>query len=304
MRTELVRVTTDDGCLLDGVLQRPEAPTESGLPVDAFLLVHGTGSNFYTHGVLETFAHQAVAAGVPALRINTRGHDQVTAIPGVKGSQRGGATYENIADCRLDLAAWIALLAGRGYRRIVLAGHSMGGVKAAFTLAHEQHPEVAALLIISSPRFVHAKFHAHPRAEAFRADYARARQLVAEGQPDQLMRITQPLPLLITAAGFLEKYGPEDRYDLLRFLPRSQRPTLVILGSRSAEQSIAFDGLAEEIKTLTHQHPHLSLRMVEGANINYTGCYEAPFREAREWFQGEAWKSGGPAAADHARPLR
>ena len=38
----------------DGALQRSQQVGR--LPVDAFLLIHGTGSNFYAPGVLETFA--------------------------------------------------------------------------------------------------------------------------------------------------------------------------------------------------------------------------------------------------------
>ena len=75
MSLELVRVVTNDEIYLDGALLLPDEGVTAELPVDAFLLVHGTGSNFYAPGVLETFARQAAEAGAPALRINTRGHD-------------------------------------------------------------------------------------------------------------------------------------------------------------------------------------------------------------------------------------
>ena len=59
MPLELIRVTTNDELYLDGALLLPESEVSSSLPVDAFLLIHGTGSNFYAPGVLETFARQA-----------------------------------------------------------------------------------------------------------------------------------------------------------------------------------------------------------------------------------------------------
>ena len=102
---ELCRVTTHDGLLLDGALRVPEQATDR-LPVDACLLVHGTGSNFTTPGVLETLAQQAVDAGLTSLRVNTRGHDLMARIPRPDGAILGGASYENIADCRHDLSAW------------------------------------------------------------------------------------------------------------------------------------------------------------------------------------------------------
>ena len=283
MPTELVRVTTDDGCQLDGVLQHPDSATESPLPFDACLLVHGTGGNFYAHGVLETFALRAVAAGAAALRINTRGHDQVCSIPCAGKSRRGGATYENVAECRLDLAAWIALLSQRGYSRILLAGHSMGGVKSTYTLAYDPFPVVRYLAVISSPRFDHARFQADPQAARFREDFARARELVAAGQPEQLLRVTQPMPLLITAGGFVEKYGPADPYNLVRWLPRVQCPTVVVIGTRSPLDSIAFAGLPEQISELAAEHRHISLRLVEGADTNYSGQYADPFEAVVDW---------------------
>src|SRR6266568_139242 len=112
---EFARVETADGLFLDGALQRPQ-PT-GPLPVDAFLLIHGTGSNFYASGVLATFAQQAVAQGTAVLRVNTRGHDGMCSIPSRTASVKGGATYERISDCPLDLTAWVNWLATVGCAR-------------------------------------------------------------------------------------------------------------------------------------------------------------------------------------------
>src|SRR5262245_5486392 len=79
MPSELIHVQTSDGLRLAGALHVPKR--EATLPVDAFLLIHGTGSNFYAPGILETFAGQAVDAGCAVLRINTRGHDGIASIP-------------------------------------------------------------------------------------------------------------------------------------------------------------------------------------------------------------------------------
>src|SRR5579862_6226124 len=102
MTIELVRVTTSDGYHLDGALHLPAAGGVNPFPFDGVLLVHGTGGNFYTHGVLESFALQAAERGVAALRINTRGHDYMSLIRGIEHSSRGGATYEVLSDCRHD----------------------------------------------------------------------------------------------------------------------------------------------------------------------------------------------------------
>ncbi len=288
MPLELVRVTTNDEIYLDGVLTLPEAGSSSSLPVDAFLLVHGTGSNFYAPGLLETFAQQAAAAGVPALRINTRGHDAICSNPGPFGALRGGAAFESIADCRHDLHAWINELLRRGYRRIALVGHSMGGVKSIYTMSQAPHPAVKFVITLSAPRFQHASYRDHPQGEKFRDEYAAARNFVDNGTPDRLMSITLPLPMLITAANYLEKYGPEDRFDLVTHLPSVGCPVLLLVGSESIIRSVAFSNQPEVLAELAQEHPHIEFQTVKDANTNYTGQWEVPFELAREWLSRQS----------------
>jgi pimeloyl-ACP methyl ester carboxylesterase len=279
---ELVRVETADGLWLDGALT--VAPRGS-FPVDAFLLVHGTGSSFYAPGVLEEFAALAVAAGATALRINTRGHDGVASIPSRHGSVKGVATFETVSDCRHDLAAWISFLADRGCRRIALVGHSMGGVKAIYAAAQEPRPEICAIVGLSPPRFCFESFQSHPSGERFRTDYARASQLAAEGRGAELISVSQPLPLLITATGFVEKYGPENRYDWHRLVPQVTVPLLVFVGSASIAASPAFAGILDA-PPVDSQGNAPSVRIVEGADINYRGYSEQLFQGAAAWLNG------------------
>ena len=77
MTVELVRTRTDDNVRLEGALFRPTAGSRGprAWPADLVILVHGTGNNFYSPGILEHAAATVAAAGTPALRINTRGHD-------------------------------------------------------------------------------------------------------------------------------------------------------------------------------------------------------------------------------------
>lgn len=284
MPAELVHVETSDGLRLDGALHLTSRAAT--LPVDAFLLVHGTGSNFYAPGVLETFARQGVESGSAVLRINTRGHDGMTSIPGTARSTRGGATYETIDDCRHDLAAWIAFLHDRGYRRIVLVGHSMGGVKALYAQAHDPHVSIVAIIGVSPPRFCHERLAAGARGERFRAEFDRMQELMAQGQGEALVPVTQPLPFVATPAGYVEKYGPDDRYDFVRYLPQIACPVLILIGSESAVHSSAFDGLAESLHALHSTCPHVECQVIAGANINYANDPQASFERGAKWLRG------------------
>ncbi len=48
---DLVQVTTADGLRLDGILRQP-TQLDSAAPIDAWLFIHGTGSNFYSAKLL------------------------------------------------------------------------------------------------------------------------------------------------------------------------------------------------------------------------------------------------------------
>lgn len=281
-QVELCRVTTSDGLLLDGALRIPVGP-RSTLPIDACLLVHGTGSNFTAPGLLEAFAHQALSAGIPSLRVNTRGHDLMARIPTERGSILGGAAYENIADCRHDLGAWVNLLVERGYRRIAVVGHSMGGVKAIYTLSRQENEHVGWLVAISPPRFNHAHFQRHKLAGQFREDYRRADALVSRGEGEVLLQVRQPMPLVMPASGFVAKYGPHDEYDIVKHLPHVQCPTLVLIGTESARNVPAFDGLQVELERIAAERRGLKVVAVEGADISYHGHMGAPFEHMADW---------------------
>lgn len=280
---ELVCAETADGLFLEGAFQRPQ-PTGK-LPVDAFLLIHGTGSNFYAPGVLETFARKAVADGAAVLRVNTRGHDGICAIPGRNGTTKGGATFEKISESPLDVTAWVNWLEGRGFSRIVLVGHSMGGVKAIYSQAHARHAAVRGIIGISPPRFAHERLVAQARGGKFREEFARASELVARGEGEQLIPVTQPLPFVATAAGYVEKYGPENRYDYVPLLARLPCPALILIGSESNRTSAAFDGVPEAIASAVVGQTHIVCEIVDGANINYAGCDSVPYLRAAAWLR-------------------
>lgn len=283
MGLHLIRAKTADGLLLDGCLQMPEVQAAQ-VKSTAWLLIHGTGSNFYCGGVLETFAEQLARERFAVARINTRGHDIISTSPGGRMPLSGGAAFESISDCVHDVRAWIDQLIQRGLQRVVLVGHSMGGVKAVFSQARDPHPNVVAVIGVSPPRFCHSVWQSSANAAAFRDHFRRAMELVEAGRGGELMLVQQPMPLWLTAAGFLAKYGPHDDYDFVPLLPRLTVPTLIMVGSESVASSPAFESTPDSIGRLQASNPHLSFHLAPGANVVYSGQLDVPVRVACDWF--------------------
>lgn len=272
MIMELVRVSAPDGVRLDGGFWAAEAQLPVDMPIDVALFWHGTGASFYSSSLQDALRDELCGAGIPTLTANTRGHDLVYVGSTSQGPRRLGAAYETVDDCRHDLHAWISHLLSRGYRRVGLFGHSLGGIKAIYAMSQNDRPDaVARICAISPARLSYRQFAAGPRAADFNAQIAAAESHVAAGRGDTLLDVTIPIPYLVSAAGYLDKYGHAERYNILDLLPRISVPTLVTLGTLEVESHDAFRGLPEEIESLAKANRHLKLSVIAGGDHIYAG---------------------------------
>ncbi len=270
---DLVQTTTRDGVRLDGAYQ--EAPGRPQIPLDAICFVHGTGGNFYGSTLFDALAERLLALGVGVLRVNTRGHDGISTALTAKGGRRQGAAYEVADDCRHDLAAWLGWLRQRAGPRVGLLGHSSGAVKALYATAHEPSLAPALVVAVSPPRLSYSAFCASPQSAEFLRTYAEAERLVAAGTPAALMEVKLPLPYVIAAAGYLEKYGPDERYNYLRFAGGLPCPVVVTLGEIEVANNMAFAGAPEELARLAARYPALRVEVVAAADHFYSAAREA-----------------------------
>ncbi len=279
---ELVAAMTSDGIKLHGAWHTTaDKPTAN---VDAVLMLHGTGSNFYSsslwHGLIPRFAE----AGLPALAVNTRGHDLATAVSALGQRRLIGAAYEQIDECRHDVRAWLDWLKERGLSRIALLGHSMGGLKSIYSQACEPHPLVTCVVAVSAPRLVYSAFVASPQGALFQSDLARAEALVAAGQPNTLIDVTFPIPYTITAGGYIDKYGRDERYDLFKHAPRLQTPLLCTFGQREL-RGAAFAGQPEQWEEMAQSGKPISVEVIADGDHVYTGCHSELAARILRWLK-------------------
>lgn len=281
MQVELIRAATPDGCSLDGALNRPAAP--GALQLDVVLLIHGTGGNFYSSTFFELLAAKLAESGVAAVRANTRGHDGVSTLLTGKGAVRMGAGYERVDDCRHDLAGWVAWAAQHVGPRVALLGHSLGAVKCLYAVAQQPSLGVQGVIAVSPPRLSYSWFCQSDRAAQFLETYRRAEACIDQGQPGALLEVKLPLPFVITAAGYVEKYSPEERYNYLMFLAAVRCPTLAMFGGVEIENNMAFQGAVDEVTRIAASRPQIAVDVVAGADHFYTGVREQAWQCIDAW---------------------
>ncbi len=272
----LVRIPTTDGLLLDGALSEPA----EGKPRQrAWVALHGTGSNFTAPGILEGLAQLLSSRGEAVLRLNTRGHDLLARIPTMSGSTRGGAAFESLGDAHRDVAAACVWLREAGYHQLSLLGHSLGGVKAIVSQSDHPVAEVDEIVALSPPRLCYERLL---QDGAFRREFEQARKLVDAGRGQEFVEMTSPLKLWMPAAGVVEKYGIDDRYDILEHLPRMATACLIFLDSKSLERSAAHRGLDSALTELSQSHAALSLQR-HPDDIRYAGSEVAIANQIVAW---------------------
>jgi len=277
MLVELVRTTTPDGMRLDGALHA--ATNTSAAPYDLALCLHGVQGNFYSSTLLEALVAPLAEQGISVLRVNTRGHDNVTA----KGRRWQGAAFEVVDECRFDLLGWLDWARERGYQRVLLLGHSLGAVKALYAAVHEAPSAIVGIVALSPPRLSYEHFCAGEERDKFLQTMTEAQRLVNERQPDAMLLAKFPFPLLISAGSYVDKYGPGGRYDFLDFLGQVNCPVLLTFGSLELEAMSAFRGIRQAIAAKVNPRQFVQVITIAGADHIYTDQHAAVAAAIVQW---------------------
>ncbi len=284
MIVDLVKTTTSDCVRLDGALVA--ATGDSQVVLDAFVFLHGAGSNFYGGSMFANITPPLTDLGLAVLWGNTRGHDGLNTAIVTGRRRRQGACYEVVDECRHDINGWLDFLKERGHERIGLFGHSLGAIKAVYSQAHEPHSNVAAIIAASPPRLSHSCFQNGERSAEALATLREADQLIKDGRPDTIMDVTFPFPILITAGGYVDKYGRDERYSIVKFADRLTCPTMFIYGQQELEHGdVAFAGVPEALAALTPAGGPFQIVTIPDADHSYSGTYDTLSGRMVDWLK-------------------
>lgn len=270
---EIHHVLTSDSVTV-GIAWMP--PRSLDTPV--LLVTHGVGNSFTLSGLWR--ACQLLAErGWGVAFLNNRGHDWVAMNPGDR--RWIGAAYERIEDGALDFQAGLNWLRERGHRRIVISGHSLGGLKAAYTQAFFPDDDVIALAMFSSPRLPDEQVWDWPAHERL---LARCRDMEAQGQGEELMHIDMPtntpaMKGLMCYRTYINKYGPEAATTTLRFADRIRVPTFLLAGELEKPQ-LSF---SMDMERAVVNAPSVRRVTIENCDHIYTGRHERVAEAAHDW---------------------
>lgn len=270
MQSELITFAAADGFPLEGLVYTPTG-TANGC---AALLVHGKVMNFYT-GPGRILPPHLTSMGYACLAMNRRGHD----LGGIRnGRDSYGGSWETFGDSQLDIAGGIAELKRRGFSKIVLFGHSFGGISAAaYAASHPQ--EISALGLLSAgsggPDYLSQVSERGMLAgDRHAAVDAEAKRLVAEGRGDQMIAVTGWW-YAITAASWV---------DLSKNVPLTVEsachypgPILALRGEKEAADLYPAEGVAQVARD------RATLAVVPGGDHFYNHTEDAFVGAVCDW---------------------
>ena len=150
-------------------------------------------------------------------------------------------------------------------------------------MATQHDTRVKCVVAGSPPRFSYSAYTALEGGEEFKRVAAQAQQHIDRGQPGALIDTVYPIPLLVTAEVFIEKYGPQEKYDILQHIPNVRCPLLVMVGTAEAQTMMAFQGLPPSLAQLAATTDNLTFASIPGADHAYTHQRDYVWGVVRQW---------------------
>jgi pimeloyl-ACP methyl ester carboxylesterase len=193
MVEELVYAKTSDGITNAGEIVAPAANTTSPIAV---IWIHGSQLNFYEPGYVK-ICRELAARGFTTLTANTRMHDLGT-VAVFRGDTRirGGVYWGRNSEQTRDLAAWVDFMIGRGFKGVLLVGHSAGTTAVQTYESLTQDPRVVGLVIASG--------RVRPGADPSPERVTEAKKLVDAGLAEALLPNADRPTSFVSAATFLD----------------------------------------------------------------------------------------------------
>ncbi len=177
----IVKVTTEDGYSHHGLLFEPELETET-----IVIHFHGSAGNYYYNDFYPYLAQLSNGLDIAFLSTNSRGSDVYNVEFGTKYT---GAAIEIFEECLLDIDAWIEFAISKGYKNIILEGHSFGTNKIQYYAINGKHRSlVEALILLGFTDSYGGQFEYLTKIGKRNEDILKeAEELVKKGKPYQLL---------------------------------------------------------------------------------------------------------------------
>ena len=130
--------------------------------------------------------------------------------------------------------------------------------------AFENDPRVQVVIPISPVRLSYSYYMNSADAEEFQNNLELADQMEADGRALDLMKVNFPITQFFSAASYLDKHGPGERYNLVDLGPRIHVPILALAGSLETHTRLV--DMASDLVLSAVNSPSASYEIIKGGD--------------------------------------
>ncbi|KKP59700.1 MAG: hypothetical protein UR54_C0025G0007 [Candidatus Roizmanbacteria bacterium GW2011_GWA2_34_18] len=295
MKGELVKTITSDGLELKGFFSDQKRDI-------AVFHSHGTAGDFYTHEFVEVEGERLAKEKISFLTANNRGHDVYADIRKHKNgkiewAQIGGG-FEKFEDCLFDIEAWINFLVGRGVKKIILQGHSLGPQKILYYQSIKKDSRVVGQIYLSPCNDAGLALMKHGKKKYLEINKKILKNIKSNRKNDLLpqdLAIVCPMSsvtysgyLIEEGVGVLNPYHSPQSKKWQKF-KNIKEPLLIVLG----EKDIYINGSCQEndldyvvslLKEKTKKVPS-TIKVVKDGNHSYIGTELELVKIIKNWLK-------------------
>lgn len=176
--TKELKIETKRGTLLDGVLFSADGQADTVL-----ICITGIHGNFYSNPFYYNIGNTLTGAGFDFIYAQTTDAFGAIRTQNVRNGQEEiiGSWNERFALTDEDVAAYLDYTENRGYKHIILAGHSLGANKVIYYLSRHHDPRVEHFLLLSPANIDYMTSSVTPAQREI------IRQLYERGESEQML---------------------------------------------------------------------------------------------------------------------
>lgn len=286
---EVCRIKTEDKVFLDGLVFEPPKKEEVAL-----IYVHGLGGAFYGNPTrLQEYAQMCSENNFAFFSFNNRGNNTIMRLD-KEGNEKlesidGGSAFEEFSECVFDLDAYINEAKKRGYKKIILIGHSSGANKVVHYLYKKPKNEV--ILAVLSGAVSDVPIIKKMLGSGYEKAIEHARNKVKK-YPEELL----PKEMVFqysSAKRFLslaEEGTSEDVFQYYRKKPNFKElksikiPTLAIIGENDQYATVETRKIVE---WYTKINPKIEGKVVGGADHSFRGKERESVTKIIKWIKNK-----------------
>ncbi|HSP33081.1 MAG TPA: alpha/beta fold hydrolase [Thermoanaerobaculia bacterium] len=262
-----------DGVRLSGLLFEPKRRSRR-----VIVFLHGTGgASVFEQRRTNILAEAFTRAGIAYFPFDNRGSQIVRRLRKKKRSTSGGSAHERIRESIFDIDGAARFLRKRGYRELIVAGHSTGANKIAVYDHYRRRNPFRRYVLLAGADDT-GLLYVQLGARRFRSALARARERRNSEELVPSSLSSQPM----SWRAFYDMANPDGDYNVFsflqqfksrafRYLSRIPKPALFVYGDHDEFlPPRAVEALAEAIGP----KPNIEFAIMRDADHGFAGSEE------------------------------